>query len=464
VSVLDWLTGPSCAAVSGRQDAGEVLHRLWSERLLLIPLDRREHAYRMHGLLQDALVAQLERSDLVALRDAHRRASTFFEAARDADRAIRHAIEAHDVDRAERLVVEHTPLAYTNGLHATIGRWIEWFPRDHVVRSPALCLSAALASFGLGDGSALSIWLRLGAEAAGPTPDPTSIHWLCLLELRSTTNTGLARPALEDAATAHRGLPPGIWHAASCLAYGAWSWTVGDDDAVKALTEGAEEARVFGAAALEAVCAALLGMIAHAEGDFAAAARWAARARRIIDEHDLGRTPGMLVVSALCALVSAVTGDVDVARADWQLTRTQLALFKGVSGWANVWTRVMLAHTSLLLGDRIGAETLLREARDYLVLQPDAVRAIAQVDKLTENVRHLRRHTTIGSSALTTAELRVLHYLPTNLSLAEIGNRLFVSRYTVKTHCESIYRKLNVSSRSGAVDAARTVGLLEPDS
>jgi LuxR family maltose regulon positive regulatory protein len=464
VSVLDWLTGPACAAVSGRQDAGDVLHRLWSERLLLIPLDRREHAYRMHGLLQDALVAQLERSDLDALRTAHRRASTFFEAAGDADRAIHHAIAALDVDRAERLVVEHTPLAYTNGLHATIGRWIEWLPRDHVVRSPALCLSAALASFGLGNGPALSIWLRLGAEAVGPTPDPTSMHWLCLLELRSTTNTGLARPALEDAAIAYRGLPPGIWHAASCLAYGVWSWTVGDDDATKALTEGAEEARVFGAAALEALCAALLGMIAHAEGDVAAAARWAARARRIVDEHDLGRTPGMIVVSALCALVSAVTGDVDTARSDWQLARTQLALFKGVSGWADVWVRVMLANTSLLLGDRLGAETLLREARDHLVLQPDAVRAIAQVDKLSENARHLRRHTAIGSSALTTAELRVLHYLPTNLSLAEIGNRLFVSRYTVKTHCESIYRKLNVSSRSDAVDAARTVGLLEPDS
>jgi LuxR family transcriptional regulator, maltose regulon positive regulatory protein len=464
VSVLDWLTGPSCAAVSGRQDAGEVLHRLWSERLLLIPFDRREHAYRLHGLLQDALVAQLERSDLGALRDAHRRASAFFEEAGDADRAIRHAIEAHDVERAERLVVEHTPLAYTNGLYATIGRWIESVPRDHVVRSPALCLSAALASLGVGDGPALSTWLRLGGEAAGPTPDPTSVPWLCLLELRSTTNTGLARPAVEDAATAYRGLPPGIWHAASCLAYGVWSWTVGDDDAVEVLTEGAEEARVFGAGALEAPCAALLGMIAHAEGDVATAARWAARAQRIVDEHDLGRTPGKIVVSALCALLSAVTGDVDTARSDWQLARTQLALFKGVFGWADVWVRVMLANTSLLLGDRLGAETLLREARDHLVLQPDAVRAIAQVDKLSENARHLRRHTAIGSSALTTAELRVLHYLPTNLSLAEIGNRLFVSRYTVKTHCESIYRKLNASSRSDAVDAARTVGLLEPDS
>jgi LuxR family maltose regulon positive regulatory protein len=463
VSVLDWLTGPACVAVSGRQDAGEMLHRLWSERLLLIPLDRRENSYRMHGLLQDALVAQFERSDLEALHEAHQRASTFFEAAGDADRAIHHAFAAHDLDRAERLVVEHTPHAYTNGLYATIGRWVDACPRDHVLRSPALCLSAALASLGRGDVAAISTWLRLGTEAAGPTPDPASIPWLCLLDLRSTTNMGLARPALEDAMTAYRGLPPGIWHAASCLAYGVWSWTVGDGDAVEVLTEGAEEARVFDAASIEAQCAALLGMIAHAEGDLAGAAVLAARARRITENHELGRTPGLLVVSALCALTAAATGDMDVARSESQLARTQLALFKGVSGWVNVQTRLMLAHTSLLLGDRIGAETLLRETRDNLAGQPDGVRAIAQLDKLTELVRHLRHHTAIGSSALTTAELRVLHYLPTNLSLAEIGNRLFVSRYTVKTHCESIYRKLNVNSRSDAVSAARDVGLLVPD-
>ena len=75
----------------------------------------------------------------------------------------------------------------------------------------------------------------------------------------------------------------------------------------------------------------------------------------------------------------------------------------------------------------------------------------------------MHRAATIGASSLTTAELRVLHYLPTNLSLAEIGRRLFVSRYTVKTHCQSIYRKLQVSSRSGAVDVAREIGLLRAE-
>lgn len=461
VSVLDWLSGPLCNEVLGRNDAGDVLHRIANDRLLVIPLDRRESAYRMHQLLRDSLIAQFERSDLDALRGVHRRASTWFEAADDADRAIRHALAAHDVARAERLVVQHTPYAYTNGLYATIHRWIEAFPRDRVLRSPALCLSAALAVLGLGDMPALSIWLRLGEDAAGPTPDPNSVPWLCLLDLRSTTNTGLVRPALDDAAVAYRGLPPSIWHAAACLAYGAWSWTAGEDDAAKILTEGAEEARVLGAPALEAYCLAMLGMIAHAEGDVADAVSFASRARHVATEHGLERAPGMTVVRALCALTAAASGDMEAARADWQLARSQLALLKDVSGWANVQTRVTLAHASLLLGDRIGAETVLHEARDFLARQPDATRAIAQVDKLGELVRHLRRYTSIGSSALTTAELRVLHYLPTNLSLAEIGSRLYVSRYTVKTHCESIYRKLNVGSRSDAVDAARHIGLLE---
>ena len=55
---------------------------------------------------------------------------------------------------------------------------------------------------------------------------------------------------------------------------------------------------MFGAASLEAQCSALMGAITHAEGDVAAAALLASRARRIATEHDLGRTPGRVVVHA----------------------------------------------------------------------------------------------------------------------------------------------------------------------
>ena len=63
---------------------------------------------------------------------------------------------------------------------------------------------------------------------------------------------------------------------------------------------------------------------------------------------------------------------------------------------------------------------------------------------------------------LTTAELRVLRYLPSHLSFRQIAERLCVSPNTVKTHARGIYRKLGVSSRGEAVDRARAAGLAEP--
>jgi LuxR family maltose regulon positive regulatory protein len=65
-----------------------------------------------------------------------------------------------------------------------------------------------------------------------------------------------------------------------------------------------------------------------------------------------------------------------------------------------------------------------------------------------------------GAVQLTPAELRLLPLLATHLSFREIGDRLFVSRTTVKTQAMSIYRKLGVSSRSQAVQHGQQLGLL----
>ena len=50
--------------------------------------------------------------------------------------------------------------------------------------------------------------------------------------------------------------------------------------------------------------------------------------------------------------------------------------------------------------------------------------------------------------------------LPTRMTLAEMGENLFVSRNTVKTHAISIYRKLGVSSRNEAVERLGELGVL----
>jgi LuxR family maltose regulon positive regulatory protein len=61
---------------------------------------------------------------------------------------------------------------------------------------------------------------------------------------------------------------------------------------------------------------------------------------------------------------------------------------------------------------------------------------------------------------LTEREQRILRYLPTMLSNAEIGAEVFVSLNTVKTHLRSIYRKLGANGRADAVEKARAQGLL----
>jgi LuxR family transcriptional regulator, maltose regulon positive regulatory protein len=63
---------------------------------------------------------------------------------------------------------------------------------------------------------------------------------------------------------------------------------------------------------------------------------------------------------------------------------------------------------------------------------------------------------------LSDRELAVLRFLPTNLSATEIGGELFLSVHTVKTHMRKLYAKLDVHTRTDAVQRGRALGLLAP--
>jgi LuxR family maltose regulon positive regulatory protein len=63
---------------------------------------------------------------------------------------------------------------------------------------------------------------------------------------------------------------------------------------------------------------------------------------------------------------------------------------------------------------------------------------------------------------LSDAELRVVRYLPSNLSAPEIAAELYVSANTVRTHMRHVYLKLDAHNRSEAVARARELGLLAP--
>jgi LuxR family maltose regulon positive regulatory protein len=68
--------------------------------------------------------------------------------------------------------------------------------------------------------------------------------------------------------------------------------------------------------------------------------------------------------------------------------------------------------------------------------------------------------TKAAMEALSPRELVVLQYVPSRLSNSEIASRLYISTNTVKTHLQSIYRKLDVTRRNEAADKAEHLGLV----
>ena len=63
---------------------------------------------------------------------------------------------------------------------------------------------------------------------------------------------------------------------------------------------------------------------------------------------------------------------------------------------------------------------------------------------------------------LSQGEIRVLRYMPTNLSTPEIARELSLSVHTIRTHIRHLFAKLGANGRTEAVARARVLGLLAP--
>ena len=128
----------------------------------------------------------------------------------------------------------------------------------------------------------------------------------------------------------------------------------------------------------------------------------------------------------------------------------------------SVQTLLELARCYISLGDTGGARAVLRQAHDIFQQRPGLGDLPKQATELHTRLNSdpAAMH---GASSLTTAELRLLPLLPTHLTMGEIGQRLHITRNTVKTHSVSIYRKFGVSSRGAAISRMHELGLLPND-
>jgi NarL family two-component system response regulator LiaR len=93
-----------------------------------------------------------------------------------------------------------------------------------------------------------------------------------------------------------------------------------------------------------------------------------------------------------------------------------------------------------------------------LTRRPKEVVVVREV--VREPEPFFRNAAQLKESGLTPRELEILGLIAEGLSNREIGERLFVSENTVKTHSSRVFEKLGVNRRVQAVQKGKDLGLI----
>jgi LuxR family maltose regulon positive regulatory protein len=467
VACLGRFTGEMCDAVLERTGSGELLRRLHRDQVVVLALDQRDEWFRMHGLLIRWLSAELRRADSRRWTRIHLNAAHYCVERAEIDQAVQHAEAVGDLELLEAIVSAHGGMYFTIGRDATVERWLEAFPPDHLRHSPNLHGLQCIKALHRGDDARALGWLRmLDASVAAGRADGDAAASLSAEVLHATLDDRPAAELLASVERAREGLGGSPhWSGLACWVHGALCFMSGDIEGSRdALRAGVFEAELLGSQLVVGHCLATLSILDDYLGDQSAASANAHRARQAIESSGGELLPPTAPSMAVTALEHARSGDRAAAALSFAAARQALTGFRSVAPWFNVITRLALIRTSLRLDDRATARELVQELRYHARFEPvptDPATRSAIVDAVDLYARVEAMHVpATGASALTDAELRVLRLLPTNLSLAAIASQIFLSPNTVKSHTAAIYRKLDANKRADAVDTARQAGLL----
>lgn len=464
VSPLAELSGSLCDAVLGARGSGALLRDLARSNLLLTPLDRSDERFHCHTLLGEALRAELRRTEPAREAEVHRRASEWYDEHGDLEHAIEHAIASGDAAYAGRLIWRVAPGYVARGRNATVKRWLRRFTDEQLTRHPELALAVATVHMFGGDRDLLERWALIAGALLDDAPPRTCDGLEAGLAIMRATvaRDGIARMG-ADAARAYALEPErSAWRALCCLLMGAADLLTGNSAEGRRWLEEGTRRGAMSAPSIQVKCQAMLALDAFTNEDWDEGARLAALARAQLDRVGLGEYPTCALVFAVSGLANAHRGRADAARRDIRDARRLVVALQDFTPFLEGATTLALARAELRLGDVLGARTLLAECERVTRSTPDAVVLQDWLEDAWTRAEAYAEDAGGGASTLTTAELRVLGFLPRHMTFQDIAADLSVSRNTVKTHAHALYRKLDASSRAEAVTRATQLGLLEP--
>jgi len=460
-SVLDRLTGPLCDDVAGVLNSAGMLDDLDHANMFLIPLDSQRRWYRYHHLFGYWLRYELEKTDPEALPQLHTRAGRWYEENGSLESAIDHTIASGESDRAASLIDRY--LANWGQVHwSRIAKWLGQVP-DDVIATHALCaIGRVRFALARGDFSEGWRWIEVAEAAIGDAPEGlrsvvegTTAQYRAFAEL-VMGDLEVARVQSLEIADRERASGSSLYAMAAGVAGIATFWSIGALESIPLLRE-ASVARAEHSISDNGVTALLAA--AYAEiGDWSGAGDAAASAFALPDNPEWHRYPDEMAAHLAVGQVLIAQGSRDGGIAQ---IRQGLELARG---WVEP---IFIAYGCLVLADGLtdyaGKRALVREARQIL----ESARAPGRVmDLVVATERKLalrppsgRTQGTVHVEPLTDRERDVLRLLRSELSLREIATELYISHNTVKGYTKSVYRKLGVTSRAGAVEVAATLDL-----
>jgi LuxR family transcriptional regulator, maltose regulon positive regulatory protein len=461
-AVLDELSGPLCDAVLQMRGSDRVLESLAGSNLLLVELEHRDRRYRYHQFLRELLLAELERREPELVDELHRRAAAWYEDEGRPELAVDHGQAAGDGDRVARLVAGLAFGAYAGGRVQTARGWFRWFEDQGLVeRYPRIAMLGAQLETLLGNASTAERWAAVAERGLGRAEADATMDASMALLRTMLCRDGMAAMR-ADASAAWDGLDPDSpWRPTALLMEGISHLLDGQADlADPILARAVEIAEEYGATPAASAALGERAVIAMERQQWDEAGRLSDRALAALRAGRLHDYAMAAFVHAVAARAVLHQGDGGRAREHLRRATNLRPLLTSAMPHRSVQTLAEMARAYLALDDVAGARAVLRQAGEIIRQRPSLGVLPGQVGGLKTAADELGQGMG-GASSLTAAELRLLPLLSTHLSLLEIGERLHLSRNTVKTHAVSIYRKLGVSSRSEAMQRVRELGLLE---
>ena len=384
VSVLDRLCAPLCDALTGGDDAAELLVDLERAHLFLSPLDDERRWFRFHALFADALRAEARRADPTALPELHRRAAAWFAAQGSPGEAIHHAQAAGDTDAAVRLLeAAWRPMdrAYQT---PTWEAWARRLPDDALRTRPIVSVGLAWERLGNGDLAGAQRWLgfaerwlEVGSDDRAPHGVGDELALRSLPSRIAAAHAYLAQAHGDGAAAethARRAIAlapaddPGV-HALPAGLLGLTYWARGDlGEALAALRTGMAGFRSLGDAAAALSFTFGIADVLMTQGRLREARAALEEALREAEEAGDPLLPGIAELHVGLAEVLIATGDPVRATAHRSAAEAlgDAAVLPGDAGrLAAAYARIALA-----LGDADEAHARLDEAERLQVAGP----------------------------------------------------------------------------------------------